>query len=356
MKKSLASRERIYLSLEKIPGQKSTEIARNFGVSHVSVYLHLKELIRERRIERRGNARATRYFPLHQIAVESILSEIQTLLVEKYGEEIEKEQIIEVFQRYMMYIDIEDMISYGFEAFVLWCHDDRHDFSKEIAQKGLEYIDLIGSIEYLRGKNRFLDVTLPAKSILEKNMQVGFNKFYISSVSVLSSGFGSTRRAISLRYGKKNSNSELLRDAIFPSIEPIENYIKEQHIDGVIYAPPTEGRKVQFRDILEKELQISVQKINAEKLPLAGRILEPQKNIRDKMRRIKNALGSMIITIPKNIDELKHILILDDSFTTGATPNAIALKLREAGYAGKITVITICGSFDYDLAVSEDEI
>jgi predicted ArsR family transcriptional regulator len=47
MKKSLANREKIFLTLEKIPGQKATEIARNLGISHVSVYLHLEQLIQE---------------------------------------------------------------------------------------------------------------------------------------------------------------------------------------------------------------------------------------------------------------------------------------------------------------------
>lgn len=187
-------------------------------------------------------------------------------------------------------------------------------------------------------------------------MEIGFDRFLISNISVLSHGFGSTRAALSLRYGKKNSNPVLLGDAITSSIQPIHEYIEKQSIDAVIYAPPTEGRRVQFRDVIENMLDLRIEKIIVEKLPLSGRILEPQKNIRDKTRRIHNALGSMTVSLPSNILSLRHILILDDSFTTGATPNAIALKLRNAGYNGKITVITICGSFNYDLAITEDEI
>ncbi len=89
--------------------------------------------------------------------------------------------------------------------------------------------------------------------------------------------------------------------------------------------------------------------------------MRPQKEIRGQSRekrkeRVDNALISLEVTIPKELEIYKHVVIFDDSFTTGATPNAIALKLRNGGYKGKITVITICGSFNYDLAITEDEI
>jgi hypothetical protein len=219
-----------------------------------------------------------------------ILADIRSFLYEKYEEEITEEEITDIFSKYMMYIDDHGIISYGLSAFILWCHDPRHSFIQNIPEKAVEYLDLIGSIEYLRGKNEFLDVNIPAKTILGTDMPVGFDRFFICMVSVLSHGFGSTRTALSLRYGKKNSNSELLRNAIAPWVSPIQNYIKKQHVDVVVFTPPTEGRLVQFRDILEEELKLSLLKIIVEKLPLSGRILEAQKNIREKARRIKNAM------------------------------------------------------------------
>lgn len=357
MNTALRNKERIFLIIEKTPGQKATEVAKVLGISRVSAYTHLQKLIEEGRVRRIGQARASRYFIADRSPQShDVLTEIQRLLYEKYEESVSEEDILETFRQYMMYIDDDGIISYGLDAFILWCHDPRHDYSHMIAEKAVAYLDLIGSIEYTRGKNGLLDVTLSARQTLGDDMQIGFDRFFICAISVLSHGFGSTRPALSLRYGKKNSNSELLRDAIHPWTDPIRRFIRGQQINAVVFTPPTEGRRVQFRDVLEQELALTIEKIIAEKLPLSGRVLEAQKNIRDRERRIHNALGSMIVTPPAHLASLKHILILDDSFTTGATPNAIALRLREAGYTGKITVITICGSFSYDLAITEDEI
>ena len=168
MKKSLVNRERIALFLDKNPGKKSTEIASELGMTRVAIYLHLQTLITEGRIESRGRSTATRYFPISPVFSDRhLLDDIQALLSEKYGEIVSEESIAEAFRQYMMYIDAQGMISYGLGAFILWCHDPRHEYASQIAEKAVEYIDLIGSIEYLRGKNRLLDVTLPAKEILK---------------------------------------------------------------------------------------------------------------------------------------------------------------------------------------------
>lgn len=278
---------------------------------------------------------------------------------ESYGESETEENLNATFDRYCMYIAPDDTILKGFDAFLTWCTDPKHDFSSMIVQKALEYLEIIGSIESRRKKNGFLDAGGTARANLEGIMKIGFDNFFFIIPSVLENAFGRTRTAIELYYGKLNGSEYLIESAIDGAVDTIKSYTEKEQVDAYVLTPPTQGRNIQFRDVLDDMLDLRLPKIKAEKISPFGRILRPQKEIRgvDKRKeRVENALMSLEVTIPKELDSYRHILILDDSFTTGATPNAIALKLREAGYKGKITIITICGSFNYDLAITEDEI
>jgi hypothetical protein len=281
--------------------------------------------------------------------------EILFALSETYGELETSENFDLTFEKYCMYIAPDDTILTGFYAFLAWCTDLKHNFSDRIVAKAMEYLDIIGSIEVRRKKHGFLDGTESARTNLNGLTEIAFDRFLFYMPSVLENGFGRTRTAIELYYGKLN-NKYLLTHAIEQSIDSIREYTQSGWVDCVIFTPPTNDRTVQFRDILENLLSLKLPKIVVEKVPPFGKILQPQKDIKDRRERVQNAFLSLQVTIPDELSFYKHILILDDSFTTGATPNAIGVKLRNAGYSGKITIITICGSFNYDLAITEDEI
>jgi hypothetical protein len=276
-------------------------------------------------------------------------------LEQRHGEEVSAKELEVSFDEYCLYIASDDTVWTGFQAFAFWCCDPKHDFSDRIVEKAIEYLEIRGSIEYRRTKSGLLDATESARSNLRGIAETGFDRFYFLQPSVLENGFGRTRTAIELYYGKLG-NTAMLREAIHRSVPTIRDYAHATKVDCLVFTPPTSDRRTQFRDVLRTELDLKLPEVRAEKAAAPGRILQPQKDIRDREERVKNAFISLRVDIPQEMGECEHILILDDSFTTGATPNAIALKLREAGYDGKITVLTICGSFNYALTVSEMEV
>lgn len=259
--------------------------------------------------------------------VHTLKEEILFALRETYGESETGESFDAIFEKYCMYIASDDTILTGFDAFLAWCSDPKHNFSDRIVSKAQEFLEIIGSIEFRRKKHGFLDGTESARANLTGLTDIAFDVFLFAMPSILENGFGRTRTAIELYYGKLN-NKYLLTHAIEQHIDVIQEYVRNEKVDCVIFTPPTNNRTVQFRDVLERTLQLKLPKITANKVPPLGKVLQPQKDIRDRGQRVHNAFLSLQVTIPDELNFYKHILILDDSFTTGATPNAIALKLR----------------------------
>lgn len=243
MIKKVFIKEMIFRIVQEHPGISSTLIATEIGMSRVSVYTYLQNLVLEGQIRIAGKGRATRYFPqemeylnasigmssrLTPSQVHILKMEILAGLYEKYEEYVSEDDIDTTFNQYCMYITPDNVIHTGFTAFIFWCLDSRHDFSNNIVAKAIEYLDLIGSIIFTRNKNKFLDGTLAAKANLKDTMKVGFDLFYFCMPSVLRNGFGRTRTSLELSYGKKNSNPYLLGQAIEFWIDPIRTYVRKQ--------------------------------------------------------------------------------------------------------------------------------
>ncbi len=362
MKKSEVTERRIYTYLLDHPGSSAPQIGSALDLTRVTAFLYLQKLMRTGKVLSTGAASSTRYFIDTRVNMDfsvtkaSILEYIIHRIKDDFGEEIYASDTEDMFSRYFLFIDSQDRFLVGIDGFIAWCMNSNRNYMENIREKALEYFNLVGSIEYLRNKNGFFDGTESVRANLKEYTHIGMDRCYFHDIFNIPNSFGRTRTAMELAFGKQNGDMVLLEHAMNNSLDPIHSYIIKNTVDAIIYTPPTQGRNIQFRDVLERKLALQISKIHAEKIRSPDHILRAQKDIRDRKNRIANAEQSIVVDIPKNLLTLSHILILDDSFTTGATPNAIALKIREAGYKGKITVITICGSFNYDLAITEDEI
>jgi hypothetical protein len=110
-----------------------------------------------------GKKTNTRYFLTHFISYkqekrkDEVLLYIRDRVYSEHGEVISLSDVNQLFQNYSLYIDTEDHIYVGIDAFLLWCMDKRHDFSSRIREKAYEYFTLLGSIEYRRNKHGFFD-------------------------------------------------------------------------------------------------------------------------------------------------------------------------------------------------------
>jgi hypothetical protein len=173
------------------------------------------------------------------------------------------------------------VIRTGFDAFIAWCSDPVHDFSERIVQKAIQYLNIIASIKIRRKKHGFLDATELVRQTLGSDMIAGFDTFLFLTPSRLDDGFGATRTAIELRYGKIN-NQFFLESATEKIIDPALRYIKNTEVDAYMIAPPTVNRETQFRDVLQKKLNLHLTYIESEKIPTLGMGIIPQKEIRGK--------------------------------------------------------------------------
>ena len=185
-------KEKILELINGQPGISAPQVAEKMGLSRVTAFRHIKNLISLQKIRSQGQGKATRYFPHESSYIASNIGTIRSIgftqdqvhflkqevlfsIQETYNESETEENLDSIFDRYCMYIAPDDTIMTGFDAFLGWCTDPKHDFSDRIVKKAIEYLEIIGSIEYRRKKNGFLDGGESARMNLKGLMDIAFD-------------------------------------------------------------------------------------------------------------------------------------------------------------------------------------
>lgn len=365
MKKSDIKREKILDFLAKNPGSSSTQVAQFLGIHVVTAHTYLRELMELQNIIREGNTRSTRYFLKTEYIFPFDIHEIEKKVRWQTGELsiLQNAKLDNVLEKYILVHLADGTFRSGFDGILNILTKERQGkrpSEDEYINGVCDFLFSLEDIELMRRKNGFFDGTQSLKNIMKKYQKdVWINQLFFCEIFSLGTRW-KLRTAIELRIAKETSNELYYEKSIMPSIIKIINYIRNNH-DALIFTPPTRDRKLQFRDYFMQKLfenypsgEFPGVEIETEKIKESWRIILEQKSLRG-IQRITNADVSVNVKAPENLKTMKNIVIFDDSFTTWATINAIALKLRAQNYEGKITAITITWNFSYEPGITDIE-
>lgn len=358
MKKTANNSRKILDFLAKNGPQSTTQVGKYLGMTTVSAFLNLKNMHKKGLLDLIGKGKNTRYSLPDNLTEEQrdVLAQGADIMRESGFEDSSLTTILGVpslLLTHFTYVGAIGTMQSGVEGFLAWCLDPKRVYVERSAQvRELVYwLTRYYEFEVLRRKHGFFDGTTSLREVIDAHMGTFIDTLLFHDIVEIS-GFGKTKTAWELYLGKQNSDRVLLERAIAPSVADIKKYIEDKKIDSIVLTPPTIARSVQFRDVLRDMLDLNLFEIEVLKTVLPDRVLRAQKTLKG-IERIINARENIALKEFSKLQKYSHILILDDNFTTGATMNAIAEKLKRNGFTGKITAITITGKF-HDAVLSDD--
>jgi len=354
MKKSDITKKNILDYIKDNPWSSSTNISNFLWLTNVAIFYHIQKLLKDSLIYKTWDTRSTRYFIVEKNNNTKIPKTFFNNIIKELNEEydwIENINIIELLDNLLAFLKPDGNWLYWIDAFIekitrenSWKVPNNDLLHKRLVRFLLSFFEE----ERKRRKNWFFDWTESLRIIMNSyKIPKSIDKLLFTQIATLPH-FWRLRWTTELFYWKQDQNKYLLEKAINRSIDTIIKYIKKNNITNIIFTPPTLKRKIQFREVLEDLLiknNVKINKLSCEKIKSGfTHTLRPQKELK-WYDRIINAKETIVVNnISKNID---NILIFDDSFTTWATINAIAEKIKKNGYTWNITAITIAWNFEY---------
>ena len=128
-------------------------------------------------------------------------------------------------------------------------------------------------------------------------------------------------------FAKQHQDKQQLKSLISLFYRNLECLLTTFDINAIALTPPSISRKVQILDLVDQLLDPSIPRIPLIKYS-PSKILIPQKSLKRPEDRIQNAKNTIFIR-EEHLD-YNTILLIGDSFRSGATLNETALKLKTA--------------------------
>lgn len=303
--------------IKKFGPLRSSEIVKISKISIKNVYKHLSRLLDEDLVKKSGSTPKVFY---------SIKKE--------ENEEIEIKNLNDyLIEQSYIYLSPEGEIVRGVNGFNVWCKKNSFNFIKEKDnfQKKLKELQKKKKNGLFSAKDKIL-------SSITKDLyldDIYFSDFYTID------HFGKTKLGQLVYVGKTSQNKEIVKE-IVKNIRPvIKELIDKKNIKQVGFVPPTIDRKIQFMDILKKELHINLKEVQIDKI--TEKIKIPQKTLRKIEDRIINARESIVVSPSQVISG--NVLIIDDATGSGATLNETAKKIKNINKNIKVFAYSVVGSY-----------
>jgi hypothetical protein len=290
------------------------------GINKVMIHRHLKNLIKEKQIIKKGSAPHVHYFYSTSPSTSS-----STVNLPK--------DIVSFINQNYLYFSPTGNIQKGLEGFISWCHRRK----QEIEQTAFDYKKTLAKYDAFKNKEGLIDGLVKFERTFEKVFvdQLFYFDFYSLE------RFGKTKLGSMLLYAKQDQNKFLMKEISKIIKKSVEQLIKTQEIQAVAYVPHSIKRSVQLLPEIKKMLNLKLPEINLFKV--FGNVALAQKTLTKLSDRIENAKNT--IFIKNNSKTYKKILLIDDAVGSGATFNEVAKKIKDKGVAKQITAIAITGSF-----------
>jgi predicted amidophosphoribosyltransferase len=304
------TKEQIVTLLNKNLSLSVKQMRTSIGVSESLIHRHLKKLLQEQKIGKKGSPPVVHYF-------------IKTKKGASFSSQIIKNNWLE--------IEPNGAFVYGEGGFEDWCSKRQLDQSKMIRLFEADYKTNDSLKRY-----GCIDATQKLKKTfshcyLEKIYYIDFYSLPI---------FGKTLLGKLILYAKQNSDIVLMKDIAKRIQKPLQGLIDLNDFDMIAVIPHSVPRKRNFLNTTlsfisgSQEFQKVFQKVFCDH-PVA------QKTLKSKQERELNAEQTLVL-IAESFP-LK-ILLIDDACGSGATLNIAAKKIKAISPSSKIMALTFVGS------------